>query len=1120
MANTDITTLLVQHNTDSFDNFIMNNIPCIINNSKNIVRILKNKEHNSYKTKICFKFGGNKDDITYLKPLMNPNTCRLDGLSYQGILKIKLNIEIRHGADTKTIEDEISLNIPTMLYSNFCSLKKKCHNDLSSIGESPFEKGGYFIIKGLEKIILSQEDSATNMIYTRIDRETKNIIATIDSQRGSDAPEIFRLTYDTKTNTIFATIPYLKSSVPLIVLFRALGLESEYDILHSVCGSNLSSDVSNLLYEEFLPTIENVNNIYDQETALKCISCLTKVAANKDNTNSIKWKSNLLYILNNRLLPHVRNISDDSMINLNNKSVFLGYMTRMLLSTRLKLKPISDRDNMIFKRVRLPGELLNDMFRDFYEIYLKKIKTKTDHIIQYDNKKTDNIDSIHNIIHFSLSKIIDPIELQKNINNSFMGRFGVNPTMPKNEGVLQSYLRHSFMEGMSHLRRVHLHLADGPNTMDQRRLHNSQYGYYCPVETPDGKGIGQHKHLAHTCTISCGHDPKLLIEWIITHPGFLDLNKSSERFTKRINHIFVNGDFIGIHINPKKFVDEFLFKRQDVDDTAINWDYSIAWVIHDSEIRVLTNSGRFIRPLLTKEKINNLKQIQDKRIIACDPLELCKLGCEYIDPNEANTVLIGLGSSENTHNYSHYEISKTSSLGLTALTLPFVEHNPIARNLYACQQSRQSVSVYATNFNSRMDQQSSLLHYGQKPILNTGVVNKLNNNNAPYGININVCIAAINGYNQEDAIIINKSAIENGLFASSYYTTYSLREEGMKNQPGEVHISNPKFASNEILGVNQKWNYDFLDENGIIKPNTKLEENTVLIGSYLINQKGQYTDNSLIAKHAHNGEIIDRVHLSNTFPKIAKVLTRQVRFPIVGDKFASRQAQKAVIGLVYEKENMPYTKDGITPDIIFNPHSFPSRMTIAYFLEMLTTEIGLKTGRLVEIQNFNGIEYPNSKLTEILKKIKGNFNCEHKLYSGVSGQLICENACMGIIFYQRLKQMVTDKIYARGLFSPRDAITRQPLNGRAKHGGFKVGTMELDGIMSHGISQFAKEIFWDKSDAFSMPIDTESGEIIPHNPERNILHNSNLCYVNTPYAFKLLIQELRSMGISTKIRVE
>ena len=552
-----------------------------------------------------------------------------------------------------------------------------------------------------------------------------------------------------------------------------------------------------------------------------------------------------------------------------------------------------------------------------------------------------------------------------------MGKWGKNPTSPKNEGVLQTYLRHSFMEAMSHLRRVHLHLPDGPNTMDQRRLHNSQWGYLCPVETPDGGSIGTHKHLAHTCVVSEEYDDAVIRKWIESSNGFLPIAMIKRNLFDFDDHnVFLNGVWLGVHQKPNKFVDVFRKERRELSNTTIHWSFSISWNIKHKEIHILTTGGRLMRPL----KIKGTKPLSYDMLCPI-PEELIASGCEYIDPNEANTLLIGYKDEDTC---THVEVCKTASLGLTALTLPFIEHNPIARNLYATQQSRAAVSVYAANFNSRMDQKSSLLHYGQCPLIHTGVVEKLNKNQTPYGINIIVAIAACSGYNQEDAIIINKSALESGLFVSSYYKTFSLDEDlgvhahaskktSVHNVSGNILIVNPYKGNKEVLNMRSNWDYTALDDNGIVKEGTLIHENTVLIGSYQVDKNGNWIDNSLVAAGVHENTYVDRVYLSNTTPRSAKVLTREIRIPIVGDKFASRAAQKATIGIIVPKENMPYTKEGLVPDVIFNPHSFPSRMTIGYFLEMLSGQIGLAMGRLVEVQNFNGVEYPHEILMDVLK---------------------------------------------------------------------------------------------------------------------------------------------------------
>ena len=497
----------------------------------------------------------------------------------------------------------------------------------------------------------------------------------------------------------------MKGSIPLILLFRALGLESEHAIIQSICGTNLSTELSKTLAYELIPSIHEIHQIYTQEMALRCLSILTKVPADKSNTNSTKWKGNLLYILNNRLLPHVKSNVDDYVISLNNKSAFVGYMTRHLLTTFLGLREITDRDSLIYKRVRLPGEIMTDMFREFYEDYLKGVKIKTDKLIESDKKKSKSVETIMKDIRESLDTVLNASEFQRNINRSFMGRWGQKPSSPKNEGVLRGYLRHSFMEAMSHLRRVHLHLPDGPNTMEQRRLHNSQWGYYCPVETPDGGSIGQHKHLAQTCSVSVEYDTQNLLKYIKKDKKFIEIGtKNVNWYDPELHNIFVNGDWIGCHNDPKTFVETLKTKRSNIQDKDVHWSFSISWIIRDAEIRILTTAGRMMRPL----KIKSKPDLKDVELLGCDPEVLLRKGCEYIDPSEADTIYVGL-SDENKY-VTHCELVKTASLGLTALTLPFIEHNPIATK-FVCNSTVSCSSVCVCDQIFSLEWIKRLLYY-------------------------------------------------------------------------------------------------------------------------------------------------------------------------------------------------------------------------------------------------------------------------------------------------------------------------------------------------------------------------------------------------------------------------
>jgi DNA-directed RNA polymerase II subunit RPB2 len=394
----------------------------------------------------------------------------------------------------------------------------------------------------------------------------------------------------------------------------------------------------------------------------------------------------------------------------------------------------------------------------------------------------------------------------------------------------------------------------------------------------------------------------------------------------------------------------------------------------------------------------------------------------------------------------------------------------------------------------------------------------LNDNQTPYGFNVIVAIAACNGFNQEDAIILNKSAVERGMFKSSYHTTYTLKEVDSGSQTFKedndiliIHFDKAEF---EIFNKKSDWDYSNLDENGIIRPNVPVFDNTVLVSAVTF-RNGRYEDASLVIK-AHDGDIVEKVFLSKDIPRTAKVQTYQTRFPIPGDKFASRAAQKATIGLMLKQTEMPYTADGVVPDLIFNPHSFPSRMTISYFLEMLSSFIAIEIGSLVEIPNYSGVEV--FQLKTILDRItKRKHSEELKLYSGETGKVVSESCCIGPIFYQRLKQQAQDKAYSLGFDAPLDAITRQPLGGRAAGGGLKIGQMERDSLLSHGATSFLKEAFFEKADRFEMYVDSETGQIVPK--FKYGVENHNAKKVRVPYAFKLLMQEIQSMNISLHLNV-
>ena len=1085
----------VNHNHDSFDTFMNSQLHKIVNNAK--VNVLKGENKG---TKIQISFD---ERCSIEKPTMLPNEARLDGKTYSSKIKTKIHVKFEHNG-IKNDEDETYdlelVDMPIMLHSSLCLLRDKTEDDLIQNGESNIERGGYFIIGGNEKVIVSQEDQKKNLIINSIKKLSdkteyrSSIQSSIDDTRR---PETLILYLDTKKNEIQVKIPYFTGEMPLIVLYRALGFENDKDILKSICGG-FETEIANKIFEELKPSFLEANRIFDQNTALKWLSFYTdkKAKRNEPDQYTRSRLGKIYYLLRKYFLPHMNDetMNDSSYeyhLNLRRKGMFLSLMVRDILLVKIGLKEKTDREDLANKKVRLPGSIIIEMFRDFFEEFVKDtIKKRIDAYLE--DNRVKNVKELIEIFKKEKEYFLDTSQFKENIMKSFRGKWGKNPSGKRNQGVLQDFGRHSFLESVSHLRRIHLPLDSGMWTFDLRRLHTSQFGYICSIEVPDGIKVGTSKHFAHTCVVSEEKDPSKIIEFIKARTYTHDISDDTiEKFNGHNHNVFVNSKWISITNDPEKLIKRLKELRHTTttnDNDILDWQSSICWDIENTQININMNGGRFLRPIINCEKAKkDNHKFSELEKFSSSPEFLISKGCEYYDPEEIKNIVVKYDTTET----GFKELTKTCQLGISALSLPFLEHNPLARNRYACSQVRSSVSLYASNYRKRYDQTASLIHYGQKPLTSTGFMKKLNNDSSPYGINLVVAIGCFNGFNQEDAVFFNKSAVERGMFSSSYISSYDLREEIQRFQKhGNVHIGNVSEMTD--IKINSMNDYSKLDKNGIIKVGTVITSDTVLVGSYIETINGK-KDNSLTCK-AHEGDMVTKVYLSNTEPRIARITTMQNRFPICGDKFASRQAQKATIGILLENEEMPHTEDGIVPDILFNPHSFPSRMTLAYFYELLVGRIGLKFGFIPEVSPFNAIDDIQGKMEKILGDERYS---EETLYSGETGEIACENAAVGIVYYKRLKQQVEDKIYAVGRDVRVDETTKQAKGGRSSGGGLKIGLMERDALLAHGLSSFVKESYIEKGDGAYFEEESKFGKVS----------------IQQPYGFNLFKKELCGVGL-------
>ena len=551
---------------------------------------------------------------------------------------------------------------------------------------------------------------------------------------------------------------------------------------------------------------------------------------------------------------------------------------------------------------------------------------------------------------------------------------------------------------------------------------------------------------------------------------------------------------------------------------------------------------------------NNYICSKNKELHNMELLERHSSKIEYIDSEETNHSLIAMNGSYLSDNniYSHCEIQPSTIFGAMTTTIPLSNHNQAPRVVFYNSQGKQAIGVYSSNFQYRIDTMSYVYHYPQKPLLTTRYVNYIGNNNLPNGENLIVAIATYTGYNQEDSLIINKSSIERGSLNLSYYKSFVDVEEENHYEGEKIIFYNPTELIKEdhhIDGMKFAY-YGKIDKHGFPKNEEVLGDDDIFIGKGLMSTKYieddddkdnifktkrkqiTFRDKSILAAKKYQGSKIDRVvvYKNKKGLREVKIRFRKIRVPELGDKMGSRHGQKGTVGMIIPQENMPFTKNGIVPDLIVNPHAFPSRMTIGQFLETVIGKTASLSGHYIDgtpFQNFNVEEYSN-----ILQNEYGfERHANEIMYNGLTGEQMGTDIFIGPTYYHRLKHMVSDKFHSREE-GPRVTRTMQPTPGRGRDGGLRIGEMERDAILSHGVSQFLKESMMERSDYYVTHINKRTGKIIgPSVSKTNkgyIFENNNytnrdddeISEVHMPYSFKLLLQEIKAMNVNVHLVVD
>ena len=664
----------------------------------------------------------------------------------------------------------------------------------------------------------------------------------------------------------------------------------------------------------------------------------------------------------------------------------------------------------------------------------------------------------------------------------------------------------------------------------------------CPCETPEGHGVGVIKNMSSTTYISIFSSPVSVVSFI-HRLGVMRLLRDSNIAEKHAwVRIFLNGSWIGI-VEPSKTLGMLKSVTDAKREGVLHIHTGIVWKSSLKEIWITTEAGRVIRPILYAPALREIaadtagilkSQIQD--ITEWDQLLLWasptgKHLIEYIDAGETESTYIAMDYAKAIADPSttHCEIHPSIILGTIASMIPFPDHNQSPRNAYQSSMAKQAMGLYAKNFQERFDALAHLLCYPEIPMVSPFMSKFYGAQKLPAGANIVVAIMTYTGYNQEDSNMINRGALDRGRFRSIFYRTYKDEERKNQSSGEEERFCKPSTLETKHI---KNANYDKLGEDGFIPENTYVTPDDILIGKVvpLRIPTGKVVPvgakkNRDVSKTPRNNEsgYVDRVYKNRNGEgySFAKIRMRQDRVPEIGDKFSSRHGQKGTMGMILNPEDMPQTASGIVPDIVINPHCIPSRMTIAQLMETLMSKIGCEAGALGDGTPFNATTVDG--LAGIMRDTYGLEPYGNEImYNGYTGRMMETSIFIGPCYYQRLRHCSADKLHSRAS-GPLVMLTRQPAEGRAREGGLRFGEMERDCVIGHGMSEFTQERLMKCSDAFGCYSCKDCGLLAIANPEEGVWcckgcdNTTRFAHIQIPYASKLLLQELESMCISSRI---
>jgi len=1082
------------------------------------------------------------EEDAYSSTTASPAQCRLRDCTYSA----PIYVDVRYTRGRQIVKKtKVPIGrMPIMLRSARCMLRGKNEKELADMGECPYDPGGYFIVRGAEKVILMQEQLGKNRYV--IEKDPKgNVQASVTTSTHERKSKCY--IYN-KKGKVYLKHNTLGEDTPILIVLRAMGLECDMEAVAMVAGNDPD------LVEAVALCLEEPAKlgIVTQRQSLKYIGNRIRGKAEKlgaarpedrkyNRRQPTKPEDEAREVLANVVLSHVPVVNFD----FREKCIYIAHIVRRVLLVSMGRESLDDKDYYGNKRLETAGNLLSLLFEDLFKRFSNDLKMQADKILSKPNRAQA----------FDVIKLVRTDTITMGMNTAIStGNWIIKRFRMERAGVTQVLSRLSYISALGMVTRVNSQFEKTRKVSGPRSLQPSQWGMLCPADTPEGEACGLVKNLALLSHITTDEEIGPVAR-LCLDLGVEDV-RSADIYAPGTHLVLLNGNILGAHCRPQRFVRQFRsMRRQGMAGEFV----SVYLHKQQKAIHIASDGGRVCRPLIIvdgKTGRPKLKQIH-LETLAMGVLgikDLLKQNIvEYIDVNEENNCLIAVterdleeglrarkeGTQKMAH--THLEIDPMTLLGVVAGLIPFPHHNQSPRNTYQSAMGKQAMGCTGMNQYARMDGLIYSLVYPMKPMVKTRTLDLINFDNVPGGQNACIAVMAYSGYDIEDAIVLNKASIDRGFGRCLVLRKHQTSVRRYANGATDRTVGAPD--PNDFLGGEDDPRYSryrAIDRDGICMVGEKLDDRVIMVnkesptnlastvGDFgMSDGAGAMPVNYKSTPLTYKGTVpvyVDKVLITSNESEhfLIKVMVHQVRRPEVGDKFSSRHGQKGVCGLIGDQVAMPFSEKGLPPDLIMNPHGFPSRMTVGKLLELLVGKAGVYEGRQAYGSAFGeelGSADTAAAASEALIRNGLNYTGKDVMYSGVSGEPLDAYIFSGPVFYQKLKHMVLDKMHARAR-GPRAVLTRQPTEGRSRDGGLRLGEMERDCLIAYGASSLIMERLMHSSDAFSANVCTTCGLLQYQNWCQYCRSGERVTDIRLPYACNLLFQELQAMNVMPRLRLK